>query len=176
MLPVALANTIAMMLRQLGIAGLNRRRQLSVLCAPLQQQMLESGLIRCLEQFMEATAEQLERSSAASAAAPAGDSRAALAAAAGAAAAGNSATPASTHGADPKGCLKSLQLAGGKLLDAFVSLLNTDAAAEASRGPGALYIPGRLHHSSDRQVYIFPFQRAASPGSGEHGSSLCRME
>jgi hypothetical protein len=122
--PLTLARTVAVLLKQLAEAVCSDSDPLKKLIAPIQQQMFDSGFITCLQQLMEATAEQLERcTAAAEAAAPAGDSRARFAAAAGIAAAGDSSVSAaatSNSRMSPAVCLEALQFAAWELMEAHM--------------------------------------------------------
>jgi small ligand-binding sensory domain FIST len=68
-LAAAVAYAASMLLLLLDKAGISASGQASALWPVVQQQMVESGLISCLQSLIHGTAQQLERSTAAAAAA-----------------------------------------------------------------------------------------------------------
>jgi hypothetical protein len=97
------------------------------LLAPVKQQMVDSGLLASLQQVMEATAEQLERCTAAAAATAAADdvsvcSAAAVSAVASSPTAAAAAASSGLTAAQPMKGLALVQLAANKLLELPASL------------------------------------------------------
>jgi hypothetical protein len=127
LLPSAVANIMEELVDTLRAAGVRNGGQLKEFWPPVQQQLVDSGMFTCLQQLMEATAQQLERCTAAAAAAPADDSGAGFAAAAAVAAAMAAASEFSPstaanakYMAAAPFCLAALQDLVGRLMQ-FVS-------------------------------------------------------